>query len=404
MKQTLILSTAALLIGLCLTAPTTNAETFTCNSDPFYSRTGTGVTTVASRLRSQPCMDDSEILTVIPANKEIELLGEMDGWYKVKFGETYGWVGSRLINAGNSTKATTAQEKTETKAATKTVNVLLKDVIGINEANYSLLLNGNPGLLKRLKNKIVMRVHAHGELYQVNTNGLQKVTIKMLEDTTDDSPSTETDKPAETGDTQSDTAKLTLSAKLVNNIAVQLNWTAEGSEFEQGFKVVVSESPNPVYPGNTYHYFSNRNMRMDTWFSGFEAGHTYHFRVCEYLGGSCGAYSNDVSITWPGSTVETPSTSNTDKSISLTVGTYDGKASLNWSVSGFTSEMGFKVVVSENPNPVYPGNDYHYYSESEKRSDTWGGFESGNTYHFRVCEYLGGKCGVYSNDVSWVAP
>lgn len=404
MKKILILSTVLLFAVLGMTTPAAQAESFSCNSDPFYSRTGTGVTTVGSRLRSQPCMDDSEILTVIPANTEIDVLGEMDGWYKVKFRDTYGWVGSRLINAGNSTKGKTVETKTQTKTETKTVSVSLKDVIGINEANYASLLKGNAGLLKRLRNKVVMRVHAHGELYSVTATGLQKVTIKMLEDTTEDSTDSTKDeeKPEEASD---QSATITLSAKLVAGSIAQLYWKADGSDFNQGFKVVRSESPNPVYPGDDYHYFSQNWMRSDTWYSGFKAGHTYHFRVCEYLGGKCGAYSNDVSLTWPGEQAQPEeNTGNSSKSINLNIATSGAKASLTWSVQNFTSAMGFKVVVSENPNPVYPGNDYHYYSESSKRSDTWGGLESGQTYHFRVCEYLGGKCGVYSNDVSWVAP
>ncbi|MDQ7814660.1 MAG: SH3 domain-containing protein [Patescibacteria group bacterium] len=392
MKKAFLLFSLAMLAGLGVATSAAQAESFSCNGDPFYSRTGTGKTTVASRLRSQPCMDDSEILTVIPANKEISVLGEMDGWYKVKFGDRYGWVGSRLINAGNSTKG--AETKSQTKAETKTINFSLKDVIGINEANYGLLAKGNKALLKRLKNKVVMRVHARGEMYSVTANGLQKVTIKMLDETQEDDKTDDNDKPT------SSNGVLALKAEIAGSKA-QLTWTASGSAFSQGFKVVRSETANPVYPGNEYHYLSDPTMRTDSWDSGFKAGKTYHFRVCEYLGGKCGAYSNNVSLTWPqGEDADDES----DKSISLSVTTSGDKASLNWSLSGFDSDMGFKVVVSENPNPVYPGNDYHYYSESSKRSDTWGGLESGQTYHFRVCEYLGGKCGVYSNDVSWVAP
>ena len=68
--------------------------------------------------------------------------------------------------------------------------------------------------------------------------------------------------------------------------------------------------------------------------------------------------------------------------------------------------LGFKVVVDTDKNPVYPGNQYHYYSESSKRNDVWKDddgsmkLKSGNTYHFRVCIYKGGSCGAYSNDVS----
>jgi hypothetical protein len=70
-------------------------------------------------------------------------------------------------------------------------------------------------------------------------------------------------------------------------------------------------------------------------------------------------------------------------------------------VKDMTSEMGFKIVKSTAPNPVYPGNDYHYLSDQNVRSDNWTDLSAG-TYHFRVCEYLGGSCGIYSNDLSLI--
>ena len=86
--------------------------------------------------------------------------------------------------------------------------------------------------------------------------------------------------------------------------------------------------------------------------------------------------------------------------ISLSASKTDNGVTLNWSLAGMESDRGFKVVWSKDVNPVYPGSDYHYLSDDDSRSDTISELTTGNTYHFRVCEYLGGKCGVYSNDVS----
>jgi hypothetical protein len=80
----------------------------------------------------------------------------------------------------------------------------------------------------------------------------------------------------------------------------------------------------------------------------------------------------------------------------------DGKASISWKVSGY-SGRGFKVVYSLNSGPTYPtreGDSFQYYSDPSKRSAEIGGFSAGKTYHFRVCEYLGGKCGLYSNEIT----
>jgi hypothetical protein len=79
-----------------------------------------------------------------------------------------------------------------------------------------------------------------------------------------------------------------------------------------------------------------------------------------------------------------------------------GGANVSWSVDG-NSSQGFKVVWSKNENPVYPnreGDRYHYYAESNKTSDTLEAFAGDGRYFVRVCEYLGGKCGVYSNQVT----
>lgn len=72
-----------------------------------------------------------------------------------------------------------------------------------------------------------------------------------------------------------------------------------------------------------------------------------------------------------------------------------------WQTEG-TSAKGFKIVWSKNGSPVYPlrdGDRYHYYTESSKNTDKLDAFSGAGTYHVRVCEYLGGKCGIYSNEI-----
>lgn len=74
---------------------------------------------------------------------------------------------------------------------------------------------------------------------------------------------------------------------------------------------------------------------------------------------------------------------------------------ISWQASSL-SKNGFKVVWSKNRNPEYPtrdGDKYHYFSESNKTSDTLEAFNGDGVYYVRVCEYLGGKCGTYSNQV-----
>lgn len=72
-----------------------------------------------------------------------------------------------------------------------------------------------------------------------------------------------------------------------------------------------------------------------------------------------------------------------------------------WAVDGY-SKMGFKLVWSRTPNPVYPlreNDKYQYFDnpmQSEAKLEAYAG---SGTYYVRVCEYLGGACGVYSNEI-----
>ena len=77
-------------------------------------------------------------------------------------------------------------------------------------------------------------------------------------------------------------------------------------------------------------------------------------------------------------------------------------SSVTWSTSGY-SKNGFKVVWSKNPNPTYPNRDgdrYIYLSEPSARTTNLEAFNGTGTYYVRTCEYLGGSCGVYSNEIS----
>ncbi len=176
-----------------------------------------------------------------------------------------------------------------------------------------------------------------------------------------------------------------------------VSWNATGS-FSNGFKVVWSaDTKNPVYPGNDYVYMSDPSARS----AGVNgtAGKKYYFRVCEYLGGSCGIYSNSYEFTYSGTTTALTADASTISITSVTA-VEPGKAVVSWNASG-SFPSGFKVVwSSSNTAPVYPGNDYVYLSDPGARSATLTG-TPGQTIYIRVGKYIGGSCSVYSNMVTF---
>lgn len=80
---------------------------------------------------------------------------------------------------------------------------------------------------------------------------------------------------------------------------------------------------------------------------------------------------------------------------------YLGDGEITWDVDGVSSQ-GFKIVWSMNENPTYPtrsGDKYIYLSDKNAAETTVYAFDEDGTYYVRVCEYLGGKCGEYSNEI-----
>ncbi|MFH1766488.1 MAG: FecR domain-containing protein [Patescibacteria group bacterium] len=186
-----------------------------------------------------------------------------------------------------------------------------------------------------------------------------------------------------------------------------VSWTTTG-ESAEGYKLVWSKEQNPTYPlrsGDQYKYYSDPATRNGA-VHAFDGGGTYYIRVCEYLGGECGLYSNQVSATFFGDddekeiVTETKPEKETNSGVSSISASASG-ASVNWSTVGY-STSGYKIVWSKNASPTYPtrsGDKYIYLSSPTASSTSLSAFDGAGTYYVRVCEYLGGKCGVYSNQI-----
>jgi hypothetical protein len=186
---------------------------------------------------------------------------------------------------------------------------------------------------------------------------------------------------------------ITLSA-VKSEKGITLSWKVVGTDVSKGFKVVMSESANPTYPENSAKFVEAKS-RSTVW--DVKDGKAYNFRVCAYTGDGCSTYSNNVKVTAPLVKKENNSPVSQVSAINLSLA---GGASIQWSTQG-SAAYGFKVVYSRNTSPVYP-------PQSDDRSEYYGSgssqasltpFEGSGRYYIRVCEYLEGTCGTYSNQV-----
>lgn len=179
---------------------------------------------------------------------------------------------------------------------------------------------------------------------------------------------------------------------------VYLTWRGNNLNLENGVKILKNTSVNPAYPANDSINLSDPSVLAYNW--PVADGQSWHFRVCQKIGDNCGIYSNDIVIKVPINTLD----DNAYKisSLFLTVSIKSGnQAQLNWTAVG-NAPAGFKIIWSQNPNPSYPAqnNEQVLWLDSFKRETIVNSLTSGKTYYFRICEYLGDKCGQYSNEVS----
>lgn len=116
-----------------------------CGCDPIYDRNENGLVNISAYVRNTPCMENSEILTTVPKGSVINIVGETDGWYKVKLSDgTQGWVGAALMS--KTSQAITATEKTQTQTQKQSSG----------EDSYSL---------RRFKGYIFLQVEKNGEAF-----------------------------------------------------------------------------------------------------------------------------------------------------------------------------------------------------------------------------------------------
>ncbi|MFA5052095.1 MAG: FecR domain-containing protein [Patescibacteria group bacterium] len=185
---------------------------------------------------------------------------------------------------------------------------------------------------------------------------------------------------------------------------VHLAWNATTNGTFLYYKVVRSVTNADLkYPDDGYIAKLAKGTESFT-DTDVSADGTYYYRVCEVLSGDRVFCSNVAHMKGKEQAEEKNAEAETNESgITLSGAAETDGVHLSWTVTGLTIESGFKVVKSDGKNPVYPGNDFQYLTDSSARSYTWA-LADGLTYHFRVCQYDGnGKCLAYSNDLEITA-
>lgn len=280
----------------------------------------------------------------------------------------------------------------------------VEEEVVIEEGNKYLVLNDEDKKIENTVVKIAMADTEKDEFVKWNLAEDEKMTgeTASAEETAVEEEGSKTEEEVEKEEvvkeepvTSAVSDGIVLVGKQVAD-GVSLTWTVNGLETPDGFKVVRSLTTNPVYPGDNYYYLSSADARAHKW--AVKDGKTYYFRVCQYIGGKCVLYSNNVKVTAPKTTESTSVDTGDVSSISLT---NLGDGQVKWKTSGY-SESGYKLVWSKNTSPTYPcrsGDKYAYYSNAETTTGEISAFDGEGKYYVRVCEYLGGKCGVYSNQI-----
>jgi hypothetical protein len=316
-------------------------------------------------------------------------------------GEVY----TRVVPSERSFSVVVADEEYEALGtAYKTVNTaeikgvevyqstvkLVKGDVSVTEGKYYYADAADANVKQKLSDIPVEKVKADAFLAwnyeQDKQNSEFKDKLGYL--TKIDEP-VEQPKPAATKPVSQNTAaSIQLSGKAYDT-GVKLSWTLKNVSAPNGLKIVKGTAANPTY-GKNDAVFVKAGTTSYAW--KLKDGQTYHFRVCVYSDGACSLYSNNVTVTAPVYTEPQPT-----GSLSLT-GT--GGKDVSWVLNG-SSPKGYKLVWSTSPNPVYPGNDYNYYSDPKTMSGSINPGVDG-TYYVRVCMYTGSGCTNYSNEITIV--
>lgn len=126
----------------------------------FAANTGK-ITTETARLREQP-QTDAKILELVSLGEEVEILEEVDGWYKVKYKNITGYIRTDLIEVENKDKSNATETSSNVESSnTETENVIESSTENTTTETNTTISNevtfekGKYQILENVKLKII---------------------------------------------------------------------------------------------------------------------------------------------------------------------------------------------------------------------------------------------------------
>ncbi len=370
-KRILGLSIALMSTLLLSASLVIQAQAGSC-TEPVTTVKWTGSVNSTVNMRDMTCMDSSTVGS-ISAGLTVDIIGEADGWYLVLMKDgRKGYVWNTFITV------TGRQFTGEKGDAVKIETTQAKETTSSNEVK-------DTELSRKLRGYILLQVENHGEAWYVHPDDGRRFYMK------DGATAYQMMREFGLGASTADINRLLAGDK---TLATQV----------KGKIVLAVELHGEAY------YINPTDLSVHYLKDGAEA-----YRIMREL--SLGISNKDLEeISFESFDVflaekrgeEIPDVKNEipedDElevfgSIGLSGQLIDNTVHLSWSVNQTNVSRGFKIVYGTKVNPTLSEDTAIFVDDEKIRKMAFKVASDGREYHFRICQYTGKTCGVYSNDI-----
>jgi len=373
----------AIFAALVVVAP--QARAGDCYEYPTKEITGSATIRSGVNIRTIACMEGSSVIGSVTTGTKVTLLAENDGWYKVSTGGKEGWIWGSFLSLGETSET----GKTYDENPVITVADDLDAVATDDKTTDTTSTDDKVKLRTRLKGYILLQADANGEAWYVDPSTTKRFYMK------DGATAYQMMRGFGLGISNADLEKLQakrdakMLARLKGKILLQVQLHGEAYYIDpQDGTIHYLKDGDAAYVLMRKHSLGITTSDLKK----FDAGDENEFKKEEE-----DKKSEDKDTTKKATSSDSTVSVGAAGNVALSALVVGEKAQLSWVVTDAKTGMGFKLVTSSEPNPVYPGDSYVYLSNGATRSHTIA-LEDGTT-HVRVCIY-NGKCLLYSNDLA----